>query len=144
MFYTFEFIHRFKLLNLKLSKNGLEGPDPFVKRGSGVRHVWRYMRGGSERLEEGKESPDEVGVVYCDGCGRIWTRWLTGYELEVSGIEVVVNRVVAVVVQGVAVAGCKKKRHGGARSCVSCSEEAAVAMMNELRQWRCKELGQRP
>ncbi|KAF3497887.1 hypothetical protein DY000_02054450 [Brassica cretica] len=35
------------------------------------------MRGGSERLEEGKESPDEVGVVYCDGCGRIWTRWLT-------------------------------------------------------------------
>ncbi|KAL0772621.1 hypothetical protein Bca101_037772 [Brassica carinata] len=39
--------------------------------------MWRYMRGGSERLEERKESPDEIGVVYCDGCGRIWTRWLT-------------------------------------------------------------------
>ncbi|KAF3554716.1 hypothetical protein F2Q69_00014981 [Brassica cretica] len=50
--------------------------------------MWRYMRGGSERLEERKESPDEVGVVYCDGCGRILTRWLTGFKAEeVNGVE---------------------------------------------------------
>ncbi|CAN7043527.1 unnamed protein product [Brassica rapa subsp. trilocularis] len=46
-------------------------------------------------------------------------------------MEVVVNRVVVVVVQAVAVAGYKER-------------EVAVAAVKELRQWRCKELGQRP
>lgn len=44
-----------------------------VKRSSGLRIVWRYMRGGSERLEEVKESPDGVRcvvtVVGGFGCG---------------------------------------------------------------------------
>ncbi|CAF2142334.1 hypothetical protein HID58_090291 [Brassica napus] len=55
-------------------------------------------------------------------------------------MEVVVNRVVVVVVQAVAVAGYKER----GRSCGSSDEEVAVAAVKELRQWRCKELGQRP
>ncbi|WZZ14386.1 hypothetical protein YC2023_107475 [Brassica napus] len=40
--------------------------------------------------------------------------------------------------------GCmQRKRHGGARSCGSGNEEVVVAVVKELRQWRCKELGQR-
>ena len=38
----------------------------------------------------------------------------------------------------------QRKRRGGARSCGSGGEEVAVAAVKELRQWRCKELGQRP
>ncbi|KAF2559123.1 hypothetical protein F2Q68_00013826 [Brassica cretica] len=38
----------------------------------------------------------------------------------------------------------QRKRHGGAKSCGSGGEDVAVAMVKEVRQWRCKKLGQRP
>lgn len=37
-----------------------------------------------------------------------------------------------------------KKKVWGARSCGSGGEEVGVASVKELRQWQCKELGQRP
>ncbi|CAN7073238.1 unnamed protein product [Brassica oleracea var. botrytis] len=56
-------------------------------------------------------------------------------------MEVVVNRVVAVVVQGVVVAGCKERGQGVAGCRGSSGEEVAAAAVKKLRQWRCKELG---
>ena len=68
---------------------------------------------------------DKIGGVWCNGGGSGW---------EVSGIEVVVDRVVAVVVQGVAVVGCKERGVAVQGVAAAAVKKLGVAAVKELRQ----------